>query len=179
MEVVKIHTSNKDKVEAILKTLVIEGDFWDYTLSYEYDYKNHDFYDLENEHYFNMPEFAWSPYLKERWLINVYVKNQQEKDALYKAFGVKETKGLVNKGKDAVDEVVPPELIKPVTTDVPLKVPKAKGIEQPISIQKFIKANFHFFTRDFNSVFGEFLYFFFLAFSFFCTYILLPFLCSV
>ena len=46
----------------------------------------------------------------------------------------KETKGLVNKGKDAVDEVVPPELIKPVTTDVPLKVPKAKGIEQPISI---------------------------------------------
>ena len=52
----------------------------------------------------------------------------------------KETKGLVNKGKDAADEVVPPELIKPVTTDVPLKVPKAKGIEQPISIQKFEEA---------------------------------------
>lgn len=52
----------------------------------------------------------------------------------------KETKGLANKGKDAVDEVVPPEIIKPVTTDVPLKVPKAKGIEQPISIQKFEEA---------------------------------------
>jgi len=52
----------------------------------------------------------------------------------------KETKGLANKGKNAVDEVVPPEIIKPATTDVPLKVPKAKGIEQPISIQKFEEA---------------------------------------
>ncbi len=52
----------------------------------------------------------------------------------------KETKGLSNKGKDVVDEVVPPQLIKPATTDVPLKVPKAKGIEQPISIQKFEEA---------------------------------------
>ncbi len=52
----------------------------------------------------------------------------------------KETKGLANKGKNAVDEVVPPEIIKPDTTDVPLKVPKAKGIEQPISIQKFEEA---------------------------------------
>lgn len=52
----------------------------------------------------------------------------------------KETKGLANKGKDAIDEVVPPEIIKPVTTDVPLKIPKAKGIEQPISIQKFEEA---------------------------------------
>ncbi len=48
--------------------------------------------------------------------------------------------GLANKGKNAVDEVVPPEIIKPDTTDVPLKVPKAKGIEQPISIQKFEEA---------------------------------------
>ena len=52
----------------------------------------------------------------------------------------KETKGLANKGKDAVDEVVPPEIIKPATTDVPLKVPKAKGIEQTTSIQKFEEA---------------------------------------
>jgi len=52
----------------------------------------------------------------------------------------KETKGLANKGNNAVDEVVPPEIIKPATTDVPLKVPKAKGIEQPISIQKFEEA---------------------------------------
>lgn len=52
----------------------------------------------------------------------------------------KETKNLANKGKDVADDVVPPELIKPTTTDVPLKVPKAKGIEQPISIQKFEEA---------------------------------------
>ena len=92
MEVIKIHTSNKEKVEQILKNLIIEGDFWDYTLHYEYDWKNHNWYDLENEDYFDMPEFAWSPYLRERYLINVMVKNQQEKDALYNALGVKETK---------------------------------------------------------------------------------------
>jgi hypothetical protein len=58
VEVVKIHTSNKEKLEHILNTTVIPGDFWDYTLAYEYDFKNHDFYDLENEHYFNLPEFV-------------------------------------------------------------------------------------------------------------------------
>ena len=73
MEVVKIHTSNKEKVEQILKNLVIEGDFWDYTLHYEYDWKNHQWYDLENKDYFDMPEFEWSPYLRERYLINVMV----------------------------------------------------------------------------------------------------------
>lgn len=92
MEVIKLHTSNKEKAEHILKTTVIDGDFWDYTLPYEFDYKNHDFYNLECDDYFDLPEFAWSPYLKERYLINISVKNQTEKDALYNAFGLKETK---------------------------------------------------------------------------------------
>lgn len=92
VEVVKIHTSNKEKLEHIINTTVVPGEFWDYTLSYEYDLKNHDFYDLENEHYFNLPEFVWSPYLKERHLMLVTVKNQQEKDILFNALGVKEDK---------------------------------------------------------------------------------------
>lgn len=92
MEVIKLHTSNKEKAEHILKTTVIDGEFWDYTLPYEFDYKNHDFYDLECDDYFDLPEFVWSPYLKERYLINISVKNQTEKDALYNAFGLKETK---------------------------------------------------------------------------------------
>ena len=92
VEVVKIHTSNKTKLEHILNTTVIPGDFWDYTLSYEYNFKNHDFYDLDNEHYFNLPEFVWSPYLKERHLMEVTVKSQAEKDILFNALGVKENK---------------------------------------------------------------------------------------
>lgn len=92
MEIIKVHTSNKDKLEHLLKTTIIPGDFWDYTLPYEYDYKNHDFYDLTNEHYTNLPEFVWSPYLKERYLINITVKNQEEKDILHKALGIKENK---------------------------------------------------------------------------------------
>lgn len=91
-ELIKIHTSNKQKLIDIINSTKIIGDFWDYTLSYEFDYKNHDFYDLENEHYFNAPEFVWSPYLKDRIIVNVMVKNQMEKDAIYNALGVKETK---------------------------------------------------------------------------------------
>jgi hypothetical protein len=91
-EVVKIHTSNKEKLEHILNTTVIPGEFWDYTLSYEYDFQHHNFYDLENENYFNLPEFVWSPYLKERYLVLVTVKNQTEKDILFNALGLKPTK---------------------------------------------------------------------------------------
>lgn len=92
MEVIKVHTSDKDKVIDIINNTKIEGEFWDYTLPYEIDAKNHDFYDLENEDYFNMPEFVWSPYLKERIIVNVMVKNQMEKDIIYNALGLKETK---------------------------------------------------------------------------------------
>jgi hypothetical protein len=90
MEIIKIHTSHKEKVADILNNTLIEGDFWDYTLSYEFDYKNHNMYDLECEHYFNLPEFAWSPYLMERCIVNVFVKNQMERNIVYKTFGLKE-----------------------------------------------------------------------------------------
>jgi len=91
MNRVKIHTSNPNKVEEIIKNTVIDGSFWNYTLPYQYNYKNHKLYDLENEHYFNMPEFEWSPTLKDRYIIEVYFKNEQEKDAIYKAFDQKQT----------------------------------------------------------------------------------------
>ena len=90
MEIIKIHTSHKEKVADILNNTLIEGDFWDYTLSYEFDYKNHNMYDLECEHYFNLPEFVWSPYLLERCIVNVFVKNQMERNIVYKTFGLKE-----------------------------------------------------------------------------------------
>ena len=92
MEIVKVHTSNPDKLIALIKNTTINGPFWDYSLSYELDYKNHDFYNLENEHYFNIPEFEWSPYLKERVIVNIMVKNDEEKKIIYNALGVKWSK---------------------------------------------------------------------------------------
>lgn len=92
MESIKIHTINPKKVESIIKNTFIPNGFWDYTLTYEYDYKNHNLYDLENEYYFNMPDFNWSPAVLDRVIINVYYKNQKEKDALFQAFGKKQTR---------------------------------------------------------------------------------------
>jgi hypothetical protein len=77
--------------------------------------------------------------IDESQSIQVAGKFTSSVEGIAKMFS-KETKGLINKGKNEVDDVVPPELIKPTTTDLPLKVPKAKGIEQPISIQKFEEA---------------------------------------
>jgi hypothetical protein len=92
MEIIKVHTSNKERVIDIIKNTHIPGEFWDYNLTYEIDYKNHDLYDLTNDHYFNLPEFVWTPYLLERVIVNVRVDNQEEKDALYNALGLKQTK---------------------------------------------------------------------------------------
>jgi hypothetical protein len=88
MEVIRIHTSNQDKVISMLNSLVIEGDFWDYTLHHEMDYKNHQLQDLTNEHYFNLPEFVWSPHLFNRVIVAVTVKNQKERTALLTHFGI-------------------------------------------------------------------------------------------
>jgi hypothetical protein len=92
MERIKIHTSNPKNVENILNNTFIRGEFWDYTLEYEYDYKNHNLYELENKYYFNMPEFKWSSAIFDRVIINVYYKNQEEKDILYNAFNEPQTK---------------------------------------------------------------------------------------
>jgi hypothetical protein len=49
----------------------------------------------------------------------------------------KETKAKVTKGIDNVDEVPPAPPITPVNPDVPMVVPKAKGIPQPKTIEEF------------------------------------------
>jgi hypothetical protein len=90
MDVTRIHTSDKDKVISMLNNLVIEGEFWDYTLSWEMDLKNQQLQDLTNPHYFNMPEFEWTPYLFERTIVAVYTKNDIERKALLRHFGQKE-----------------------------------------------------------------------------------------
>ena len=56
----KIHTSNRKKVEEILNNTIISGPFWDYTLKYKLDETYNNYNDLVDDDYFNMPEFKWS-----------------------------------------------------------------------------------------------------------------------
>lgn len=92
MNIIKIHTSNTKKLAEIIRNISIPGKFWNKTLWYELDYKNHRWYDLRNEHYVNMPEFVWSPYLKDRIIFNVGVENDTERDALFNAIGIRDMK---------------------------------------------------------------------------------------
>lgn len=82
----KIHTSNKEKVEQILKTTKVKGKFWDYTLSYKMDDGHINFHDLENEHYFNLPEFKWSDSLRDRYVFNVNLNSEEDREVFFKAF---------------------------------------------------------------------------------------------
>lgn len=55
----KVHTSNKEKVESILTNTKINGEFWDYTLHYDMDDTYHKMNPLSQEHYFDLPELKW------------------------------------------------------------------------------------------------------------------------
>ena len=88
----KIHTSNRKKVEEILNNTIISGPFWDYTLKYKLDETYSNYNDLVDDDYFNMPEFKWSDYLKDdRCVIDVDLNNEHEKEIFFKAFDHKPT----------------------------------------------------------------------------------------
>jgi len=88
----KIHTSNRKKVEEILNNTIISGPFWDYTLKYKLDETYNNYNDLVDDDYFNMPEFKWSDYLKDdRCVIDVDLNNEHEKEIFFKAFDHKPT----------------------------------------------------------------------------------------
>lgn len=84
----KIHTSNREKVESILKSTKINGKFWDYTLSYrEYDSEEYSkFHPLDNPHYTDLPEFKWSDWLRERAVFDVNLNTEEDRDAFFEAF---------------------------------------------------------------------------------------------
>ena len=87
----KVHTSNKEKVESILRNNKISGSFWDYTLHYEMDDTYHKMNPLEQDHYFDLPEFNWSTWLKERYIFDVKLNNEQERIEFFKMFDHKPT----------------------------------------------------------------------------------------
>jgi len=84
----KIHTSNREKVESILKSTKINGKFWDYTLSYrEYDSEEYSkFHPLDNPHYTDLPEFKWSDWLRERVVFDVNLNTEEDREAFFEAF---------------------------------------------------------------------------------------------
>jgi hypothetical protein len=79
----KIHTSNKEKVQEILLGIGMTGR----TLT-----NYHKFLDLNNEHYFDLPEFKWSDSLLDRHVIEVKLKTDEEKKKFFEGFGIKPTK---------------------------------------------------------------------------------------
>ena len=87
----KIHTSNKEKVKEILDNTKIQGPFWDYTLKYELDDSYLKFNDLIDDDYFNMPEFKWSDWLYEKYVFDVQLNTEDDRDAFFKAFDHKPT----------------------------------------------------------------------------------------
>jgi hypothetical protein len=87
----KVHTSNKEKVENILKTTKLQGKFWDYTLHYEMDYDHWNFWDLNDEDYFDMPEFKWSDWMKDKHVFDIQINNEYERNMVFKMFDCKPT----------------------------------------------------------------------------------------
>ena len=79
----KIHTSNVDKVEGMLKEA---------NIPYRLDTKYNKLIPLSTEHYFNLPEMKWSDELKKRnvFLINTD-KNDELKQKLFTIFNIKPT----------------------------------------------------------------------------------------
>jgi hypothetical protein len=83
MKKIKIHTTNVDKVMEILKTGNLEGK----------ENKNYyKFLTLDNEHYSNLPEFKWSDTLKQRKMVEVKYKTEEEKLNVFELFNIKPTK---------------------------------------------------------------------------------------
>jgi len=84
----KIHTSNREKVESILKSTTVNGKFWDYTLSYD-EYSPEDyskFHPLDNPHYTDLPEFKWSDWLRQRYVFEVNLNTDEEREIFFNAF---------------------------------------------------------------------------------------------
>lgn len=89
MSTVKIHTHQREEVEKMLREIELPGQFWNYGVNYKVVEDFYKGWDLEDEHYFNMPEFKWSPNIQSRSYIKVECPTQEVRDAVFKKFGAK------------------------------------------------------------------------------------------
>lgn len=88
----KIHTSNPSKVKKILDNLKINNGFWSYGLSYKESFAYKDFKEHKDKHYEDLPEYKWSDYSRSRFLYEVNITSDKEKEILLSAFNHKWTK---------------------------------------------------------------------------------------
>lgn len=88
----KLHTHNKQKVQEMLENIVIPSEDGDYKLTWKLIPKYFKFEDLENPHYFDLPEFTWSDYLKDRFCFEVKLSNDLEREIFFNTFNIKPTK---------------------------------------------------------------------------------------
>jgi hypothetical protein len=79
----KIHTHNPKKVIEILNNI---------ELKYKVVENYFKFENLDNDEYFNLPEFRWSENLTERKMIQVELNSDEDKEVFFKSFGIKPTK---------------------------------------------------------------------------------------
>ena len=90
MGTIKIHTHNRESAESLLKEITIDDTFWNYDVNYKVIEDAFDGIDLDtNEHYFNLPEFKWSPNIQSRTCIRVEAPTQKVRDAVFGKFGKK------------------------------------------------------------------------------------------
>ena len=90
MGTIKIHTHNRESAESLLKEITIDDTFWNYDVNYKVVDDAFDGIDLDtNEHYFNLPEFKWSPNIQSRTCIRVEAPTQKVRDAVFSKFGKK------------------------------------------------------------------------------------------
>jgi len=90
----KIHTNNPDKVREILMNLKRQDLLGESPIPYKLleNKKFFIYYDLENEDYFDLPEFVWSEHLTKRNVFLVDTQTEEERKRLCGLFGLKPTK---------------------------------------------------------------------------------------
>ena len=90
MGTIKIHTHNRESAESLLKEITLDDTFWNYGVNYKVVDDAFAGADLDtNEHYFNLPEFKWSPNIQSRTCIRVEAPTQKVRDAVFSKFGKK------------------------------------------------------------------------------------------
>lgn len=88
----KIHTHNPQKVIEILQTIKVKDLFGDSHIPYKILKNYFKFTELNNDDYFNLPEFKWSDDLGSRTVIEVNLKNDELKRVFFDSFGMKPVK---------------------------------------------------------------------------------------
>lgn len=95
----KVHTTNKKKVQEILSNIRVPlnrgqmtFDFLDgETLNFKEEKNYFKLIELENDYWYDLPEFKWSEFMEKRAVFDVKLNTPEERKAFFEGFGVKPT----------------------------------------------------------------------------------------